>query len=242
MGWPHGLLGLLNETRPAGVRADEDEPHGDALKSDWAASQTQQLLTIISERIANPFNVTSAARSLDVDRDVLRLRLQRLTSNFITWPCTQNEDDRPSHRAWRKHYYLDPLYARLAAERSRGLNDPPDYTLLTEQQLGMTLRRAYEVEFPGSWAEHDALMYFRSATGREVDFTGPWLGKVPFEGKYTEGRWKQQAATAMSGFGHCVFATRTVIERDGSRLALPAAFLALLLDPQPLQQTEPGRN
>lgn len=243
-GFPKAVADWLEDRVVSDVfqNAIWDVIHGDALKSDWAATQTQFLLEILARRIANPFNLASAARDLDVDRDALRLRLQRLSNNYLTWPCFQSDSGRPSQRAWRKHYFIDPLHARLAAERADSDVSPPDYTVLTEQQLGMTLRRVHEAEGSGSWSEHDSLMYFRSETGKEVDFTGPWLRDIPYEGKYTEGHWKQQTATAMSAFGHCIIATRSVIERDGDRLAVPAPLVALLLDPQPVELTRPGSD
>ena len=234
-GMPKSVSGWVDdrEVPPAFQQAIWDVIHGDALKSDWAPSQTQRLLETLAQRLANPFNVNSAAHDLSVSNEMLNLRLKRLTDNYITWPCYQNSDDRPHLNAQRKHYFIDPLHSRLAAHRSAA-TQPPDLTLLTEQQLGITLRRVCETEAPGTWPDHDALMYFRSETRREIDFTGPWLGSVPYEGKYTEGHWKQQTATAMSSYGNCIMATRTVVERDGDRMAVPAPILGLLLDPTPL--------
>jgi hypothetical protein len=114
---------------------------------------------------------------------------------------------------------------------------PPDYTHLTEQQIGVALLRAHEAEEPGAIARQDALLYYRSATRAEIDFTAGWLDGVPYEGKYTEGAWLREAQTATAAYGRCVLATRNVTERvsDEKRhlLAIPAPMLALLIDPRP---------
>ncbi|HLI15259.1 MAG TPA: hypothetical protein VKV23_04305 [Acidimicrobiales bacterium] len=87
-----------------------------------------------------------------------------------------------------KLYFIDPLHARLAHLRRTEV-EPPDYPMLTERQLGTARLRAHGREAPGSLKEADAVLYYRSATGREVDFVGHWLSELPYEGKDTEGAW-----------------------------------------------------
>lgn len=219
------------------VRDLWDTVHGDALRSDWAATETEQLLELLSRRITLPLNIRGAARELSIDRDSLELRLSRLVRSYILWPCFQNRHDRPMLNAQRKHYFLDPLYARLASLRAQVA--PPDYTELTEQQLGVTLLRAHEAESPGTLMDYDAVLFLVSPTRKEIDFTGAWLGGIPYEGKYIDGGWRQEAATVASAYGRGVLATRTVVDRDGDRIAVPAAILGLLLDPTPLDAAAP---
>jgi predicted AAA+ superfamily ATPase len=208
--------------------------HGDALAGHgWTAPQTERLLAELSTSLSSLINVSDVARDVDAARETVRRRLERLYHSYIAWPCYQREGWAPKLRAQGKIYFTDPLFARLAS-----LRDPrrhaPDDTQLTEQQLGMTLLRAHEASHPGTFADHDALLIHRSATGAEVDFTAAWLGGIPFEGKYTEGAWRRQTQTAAAAFdGKAVVSTRNVIDRDGNRRAVPAPFLALLLDPVP---------
>jgi hypothetical protein len=44
----------------------------------------------------------------------------------------------------------------------------------------------------GTWTDFDALMHYRSTTRSEIDFVGPWLARVPFEMKYTDGAWRRE--------------------------------------------------
>lgn len=213
------------------VNAIWDTIHGDALSTgDWSAVQSQALLEAVSKRLGFRVNKTDVRRDLgDIHHDVLDLRLTRLHDAFVTWPCHLNHGNRPDLASQSKLYFVDPLHARLAHLRRPDVR-PPDFTVLTEQQIGVTLLRAHEHEAPGSWRDEDTLLYHRSSTGAEVDFTGRWLGRTPFEGKYTEGPWKRETQTAMAAYQHCILATRNVLERDGQRLACPAAYLAYALD------------
>jgi uncharacterized protein len=214
-----------------------DVIHGDALAADdWTPAQTQTLLNAITMRIGSPMNVSGLARALgEVSRDTTNKRLHKLEQNYLAWSCPQNEGNRAKLNAQRKYYLLDPLYARIAHHRSAGRL--PDHTHLTEQQIGVALLRAREAEEPGAIARQDALLYYRSATRAEIDFTAGWLDGVPYEGKYTEGAWLRETQTATAAYGRCVLATRNVTERiaDAKRqlLAIPAPMLALLIDPHP---------
>lgn len=235
-GFPQAVNEWNNERQvsDAFMRDLWDIVHVDALRGDWAAPQSKRLIEEIVSRLANPFVRANVAHELGVHRDALELRLLRLTRNFIAWPCYQNDGaDRPRMAGQHKVYFLDPLYARLAAHRS-GQAPVADYTVMTEQQIGVHLLRAHEAEDPGTLTDYDAILY-STPTRKEIDFAGGWLGSVPFEGKYVEGEtWKQETLTAMSAYGRVVLATRTMVDRDGDRIAVPAAILAVLLDPTPL--------
>ena len=236
-GLPQAVANWLTDRRITDGLYDAlwDVIHGDALSADnWTPAQTQTLLNAISMRISSPMNVSDLARSLGgVSRDRAGGRLHKLEQNYVAWSCPQNEGNRAKLNAQRKYYLLDPLYARIAHHRNAGRL--PDYTHLTEQQIGIALLRVHEAEEPGAIARQDALLYYRSATKAEVDFTAGWLDGVPYEGKYTEGAWIREAQTATAAYGRCVLATRNVTERisEAKRqlLAVPAPMLALLIDP-----------
>ncbi|MFS8637439.1 MAG: AAA family ATPase [Gemmatimonadota bacterium] len=238
-GLPQAVANWIDERRIGDALLDTlwDVIHGDALAADdWTAAQTLTLLNAITLRIGSPMNVSDVARELgDVSRDTVNNRLRKLEQNYIAWSCPQNEGNRAKLNAQRKYYMLDPLYARIAPHR--GVGTPPDYTRLTEQQIGVALLRAREAEEPGAIARQDTLLYYRSATRAEIDFTAGWLDGVPYEAKYTEGAWLRETQTATAAYGRCVLATRNVVERvsDSRRqlLAIPAPMLALLIDPHP---------
>jgi predicted AAA+ superfamily ATPase len=233
-GFPKAVVDYV-EDREISVRFIDDlwdALHGDALSgSQWTALQSQELIRLISQAIAYPFNQADAARDLgDVHHDVVNTRLRRLQETYVAWPCCQIEGNRPKLNAQRKWYFLDPIHARLAHLRHPNLK-PPDYTQLTEQQIGVSLLRAHEREAPGTLTDYDSLMYLRTASRNEIDFVGPWLRRVPYEGKYTEGAWVRETQTMQAQFGRGVLATRNVYERTKAMLAVPAPALAYLVDP-----------
>ncbi len=208
--------------------------HGDALRaSGWSAAQSQELLQEIAGALSSPFNISAAARDLGgLHHEALQSRLRSLTETYTIWACSRNEGNRPSLRSQQKIYFLDPLQARLASLR-RASARAPDYTQLSEQQIGVTLLRCLEAEEPGRLSDYDAILYQRTKTRKEIDFTGSFLGGLPYEAKYTEGRWLREAATVKAAYGRGVLTTRNVSERHDDLLAVPAAFAALLLDPAP---------
>lgn len=209
-----------------------DAVHGLTLVfGDWTAAQSQALLEAIAKRITSRINKADVARDLGgIHHQTLDLRLNALHNAFVTWPCHLSAaGGRPDLASQSKIYFVDPVHARLAHFRRPNVA-PPDYTQMTEQQLGVALLRAHERTMPGSFRDGDVLFYHRSSTGNEVDFTGPWLNRLPYEGKYTEGAWLRKTQTAQAAFGGCVLATRNVIDRTDQRLAIPAGMLAYLLD------------
>lgn len=209
-----------------------DAVHGDALSGhQWTAAMSQEFMRLLSQAIAYPFNQADAARDLDnVHHDVLRLRLRRLEQTYVAWPCRQIEGNRPKLNAQTKWYFLDPVHARLANLRHPHIT-PPDYTQLTEQQVGVALLRAREKQAPGTLTDYDSLMYLRTASRNEIDFVGPWLSGVPHDGKYTEGAWVRETKAMEARYEKGVLATRSVYERARSMLAVPAPMLAYMIDP-----------
>lgn len=85
---------------------------------------------------------------------------------------------------------------------------------------------------PGRFAAPDALMYQRSATGKEIDFVGPALdSRIPVECKYSDGPWLRASQTARSAYsGRAILATRGTIDRRDEARAVPTPVLAYLLD------------
>ena len=72
-------------------------------------------------------------------------------------------------------------------------------------------------------------MYQKTA-GKEVDFCGPRIGGVGFEGKYVDAGWKREALTLRAALGAGVLATRGLLDTSGEVWAVPAApFIAWML-------------
>jgi hypothetical protein len=72
-------------------------------------------------------------------------------------------------------------------------------------------------------------MYQRTST-KEVDFTGPRFGRLGFEGKYVDANWKREAVTVRAALGAGVLATRGMLDTTGDVWAVPAPFVAWMLN------------
>lgn len=196
--------------------------------------ETASVLARISRGLASPFNSTTGGNDVGIGRDSMSRRVSDLRDSYYLWPCSQRADGgwAPRERAQDKLYFIDPVVSNLTHLRN-GDWAPCEPTALVEQQLGMALRRHIEARFPGRWAEHDQLFYYRTPARKEVDFVGRLMDRVAIEGKYTQsGSWVGEARTVDASSFDGIVATRNVLDttRDGRSWAIPAAFIAYLID------------
>ena len=121
------------------------------------------------------------------------------------------------------------MLARLAS----AVNDQyvaPDLSKISEQQVGLAIARSIETDHPSAFVLESRVMYQRTATKKEIDFTGPDLDGC-VEGKYVDQKWKSEARTARANFARGILATRRAHDLDdGSIWATPAPAVAWLLD------------
>jgi hypothetical protein len=154
-------------------------------------------------------------------------RINDLSFAFQTWRCHQSDrHGRPSTRAQRKMYFVDPLIARLPSRRHAAYNTP-DVTKLSEQQIGLALALAAAGGRADRFVAGEAVMYERTKTGKEIDFVG--ANQVPIESKYVERNWKSEARTVAAAHGRGILATRNLLDTDGDVWAVPACIVAWLL-------------
>ncbi|MDO8187076.1 AAA family ATPase [Conexibacter sp. JD483] len=232
-GFPRAVADQLRfgEVQDDFIRALWDVAAGDALRgAGTSGAQAQALLARLAKNLASPLTVSTVREEMAVDSPhTARARLQDLVFSYLVWPCHRREGDLPRLSSQAKYYFVDPLMARLAALRSPGAALEPDSSVLTEQQLGLALLRSVERERPGGYAEFSDVMYQRTSS-KEVDFCGPRLGAFGFEGKYVDAGWRQEAKTVRAAFGAGVLATRGLIDTSGDVWAVPAPFVAWMLD------------
>ncbi|MEX2253389.1 MAG: AAA family ATPase [Thermoleophilaceae bacterium] len=209
-----------------------DVIHGDALRREnFSAAQSMRLLRRLTRSIASPINMTALAEDIGVgSHSTAGRRVKDLIDAYCAWPCHQRGDGQlPNLAAQGKVYFADPLLARLAQLRAD--QPEPDASQVSEQQIGLALTLSFAAEDPGRYADFSAVMYAKSATGREVDFCGRPFGPLAFEAKYTDRGLRREAQTLRAMFDSGVLATRASLDRiDGVR-ALPAGIVALLLNP-----------
>ena len=203
-----------------------DVIHGDAFqRADWSRAQTTDLLRRLARGLCAPVGIASIANDIGVSQASLKRRIDELREAFVLWPCHREDGLRPKLGAQAKHYFTDPVYARLAP--GAGF----DFTRLSQQQLGMALLRASERACPGAHVEFDRVLHHRTRTRKEIDFVGPGFGGVCIESKYVDGSWRREALTLRASPWRGIVATRSELDLAGPDVvAVPAGLLAWLID------------
>ena len=213
------------------IRALWDVTAGEAIRgAGTTPAQVQAMLGRLTRSLTSPLAVESLRKDMGVDSPhTAKARLQDLLFAYLAWPCHQRNGDGPRLSAQSKYYLIDPLMARLAPLRSQGLLAEADASAVSEQQLGIELLRNMEREQPGGYAHFSDIMYQRTS-GKEVDFCGPRIGQLGFEGKYVDSGWKREALTVRAAFGTGVLATRSLLDTSGDVWAVPAPLIAWMLN------------
>ena len=232
-GFPRAVSDQLahGEVQDDFIRALWDVTAGEAVRgAGTTPAQVQAMLARLTRSLTSPLAVESLRKDMGVESPhTAKARLQDLVFAYLAWPCHQRNGNGPKLSAQSKYYFIDPLMARLAPLRSSGTLAEADASALSEQQLGAQLLRNMEHEQPGTYAHFSDVMY-QKTSGKEVDFCGPRFGALGFEGKYIDSGWKQEALTVRSAFGAGVLATRGLLDTSGDVWAVPAPFIAWMLN------------
>lgn len=132
-------------------------------------------------------------------------------------------------RKEKKLYPADPLLAHLPAQILPGLV-PPDETTLAEAALAMALFRAREVQLQEAFSVPRSLFYWKSSSGKEVDFlSGQRQPQVPVESKYARRVTGQDRLTIRNVFQRGLIASRETLDLDDPVRVIPAPIILALL-------------
>ena len=230
-GFPRAIGDLLRtgDVTDGFVQDLWDVIRGEAIRvTSLGEDDLLNLLGRIADGISSPLNASAIGRDVGLGSNhSVNDRINDLAFAFQTWRCHQADPHgRPSTGAQRKVYFVDPLIARLPGRRHAAYR-PPDVTKLSEQQLGLALALAAADGRADRFVAGEAVMYERTATGKEIDFVG--ARQVPIESKYVEHNWKGAARTIAAAHGRGILATRNLLDTDGDIWAVPACTLAWLL-------------
>jgi uncharacterized protein len=232
-GYPRAVSDQLKHgvVQPEFINSLWDVISGDALSgAGMSTAAAQALLVRLTKNLTSPLNMSKVKEEIGVQsHETAAGRVQALVYNYIVWPCHPRGDHNlPNLAAQSKYYFTDPLFAWIP--KARNAQSPePEPSHLTEQQLGLALLRQLEIEKPGSYADFTSAMFAKTST-KEVDFVGPNIGRLGFEGKYVDDGWRNEAKTVRSQFGQGVLATRSVLDVSGPVWAMPASLVAWLLN------------
>lgn len=205
-----------------------DVIRGEAFgQSAWSRAHTDAFVNRLAAGIGSPTNSSEIASDTGTSANTVRRRIDTLRESFVVWPCYREHRLAPALRAQEKTYFTDPIFTALSARSRR----PVDLSLLSEQQLGMTLVRAFLRWDAGGYPNFDAVLHHRTRSRKEIDFAGPGFGGLAIESKYVDGdRWKRAAPTLKASPWRGLVATRAVLDMSDPDLsAVPTALLAWLL-------------
>jgi hypothetical protein len=206
-----------------------DVIHGDAFEgSELTPTQTQTVLRSLTSSLSSLYSVEGLAAAIDVAHATAGTRLDALRRAFVAFPVHREQGLAPRPRAQAKWYFTDPRLARLASEFGAG--SPPDWSVVSEQQLAVALLRALEAESSGAAIRHDTLLHYRSRTRAEIDFVSPVFAQTCVESKFVDRGWGRAFQTiAASGRRTGIVATRSGTGRHEGGWALPTGLVAYLL-------------
>jgi uncharacterized protein len=234
-GYPQAVAAELRDPFDRGGDAALQEAlwdviHGDAFDgAGLTHTQTLAILRSLAGSLSSLLSVHALATESALHHSTGESRLDALRRAFIAFPVHREQGLAPKPRAQSKWYFTDPRLARLASEFGAGA--APDLSALSEQQVAVALLRALDDDAPGAAMRHDRLLYYRSATGAEIDFVSPSFAKSCVESKYVDRAWGRAFQTiAASGRVAGVVATRSGLKRHDGGWAIPAGFLAFLIE------------
>jgi predicted AAA+ superfamily ATPase len=195
------------------------------------------LMAELHARSTAPLNLRDLALRVDLSRDQLVGRLNKIIRSYAGLWCPQiNDHGRRVVGTQAKFYLVDPAIAWLGHSMRPGL-ESPNFTRLAEAAIGVALARIIEARNPGRWTSGDTVGYFRTGSGKEIDFApvpipsaGGGERSVPVESKWVSDGWRPEARAIEGKYGRGIIATKSVISTQYPAWAVPAPILALLLE------------
>jgi hypothetical protein len=235
-GYPQAVAEVL---KGPGLRGDlelrdalRDMSHGDVFAgSRRTSTQTQTTLRSHATSLGSLFSIQGLASAVHVAHATADARLHALRSAFLAFPAHRAEGLAPKPRSQAKWYLTDPRLARLVS--GLGAGSPPGPGAVSEQQIGVVLRRALEVESPGAEIRHDTLLYSRFRTRAEIDSMSPAFRGAFVESRFVDRGWGRAFQTIeASGRKVGIVTTRSGTRKHEGGWALWAGLVAFLLGSQ----------
>ena len=160
----HGDIGeILRETLLA-IVASEIE------KQRRSTATLRMILQALYHAMPNPISLNRIASSQNIpSAATVKDYLEILHASFVTFPVAPLDISKriAFPRKDRKYYFIDPAFTD-AIRAAFGLREP-DVASLAESAVAVALIRHFSTEW-ARWGHVDDLYYWRSSSGREVDF------------------------------------------------------------------------
>lgn len=177
--------------------------------------------------MSGPTQWTSLAKTLDSDRRTAEDYARLLAHMFVVIVLHRSDPRRggPLLRAQKKLYLVDPLIAHLP-RRLRQSDASPNTAALVENAVITALFRGEERPLVEEFALPQALFYWKSKSGGEIDaLVGARTG-TPVEVKYQEEVTRRDLAAMTRSFRSGVVVTRKTLDLSDRRFPrIPAAMV-----------------
>lgn len=193
-----------------------------------------RMLEQIVRSLGSRTNWTALGQVMDASRAAAEEYATLLARTFTIVIVYRYLLDRggPNPSAEKKIYCVDPAFAYLPG-RVRRVGLIPDIPGLVENAVMMALFRTEERPLAEQFALPQALFYWRSASGGEVDALageGAIKRRVPVEVKYQRSIDRRSIAPMRRAFGKGIVVTRDHLDLDDPALPfVPAAIFLWLL-------------
>jgi predicted AAA+ superfamily ATPase len=219
--------------QPATLRALWDVVAGDVSAQRRDRSAALKLMEEVSVCLGNPIAWAKASTAMGLkDREAARDYTEMLADNFLLLPIyfwEMGGSFLPQKQ--RKVFFVDMLYAEVAAQLISGARRPDDDAVV-ENLVGMALFRSAATSLLQAEQHAGALGYWRSTNDREIDFVVPTgsAQRFPIEVKGdNDTRIGHSRLAITKSFGRGVVVSRTMFDWHPDVAVIPApVFLALL--------------
>lgn len=227
------LLEGTREVSDATVRTLWDIIAGDVSRIGRDPAVAMKLMERLSISLGTPISWTQLAETIGVASPTTAEEYARALAEAFELLVVYSWDTSRATRApkkGKKLYGADPIILRFP-ERITYSTRRPDLSLLVENIAALALFRSAERELVEAFPVPQALFYWRSATGKEIDFlVGKAPAKLPVEVKYQHSITGRDTLVIRQSFGSGVLLSRTTLDLAGPVKIVPAALFLWLLE------------
>lgn len=232
-GFPRAVADAVRtgDVSPATLRTQWDVVAGDVERWGRDHLSALKLLERAGRSLGTPQSWRGLAAEMGVASPVTAEEYARLLAESFVLLLLHFWE--PARQAWaprkqKKLYFVDPAAARLPRMLLGGM--PLPLPAVVENLVAVALYRTAEQSPVEAFATPQRVFYWRSTSGREVDFVVRLADRiVPVEVKYQTSISGYDREAVRRAFGNGILLTRAELDLSGPVRTLPAALFLWML-------------